>query len=398
VATLEWPPAADDLNAIVCVDLRATSGVVREPRDVLYRRPAARRPSPPASRVGDGHGLRWPPADSDLDGITAWSVLDGAPRPAIPQRRRAMGWSRMVVTGVVAMAALVAVAQLPEPPALVAPSVERIATRQSTIADRTVVSTTRDASATPVAALPVSAEGGRSEPALPRTPAAGQAVPSRPDAARAETVSAHAASPLAKAVLTPPPAPVVTPPTPPREAGDIAERVPNGRRTSEPPPEPRVPALAASTELAGRVPEVLPAPFAAATLPAALVTPPVTTAVARPESAPVRDLDEPRIKAVLSRYGAAYSRLDAGAAREVWPTVDARALSRAFESLRSQEVVLGACEIAIDGDRAQAACRGTSTYVPRVGDPTPRRESRQWRFQLARTDETAWHIKSAESR
>ena len=186
--------------------------------------------------------------------------------------------------------------------------------------------------------------------------------------------------------------------TPRREAGEAPEPATTDRRSSEPPPESPVAAIALSTELSGRVSALHPATVAPPPLPAANATPPATTGLARLATAPTRDLDEPRIEAVLSRYGDAYSRLDAGAARAVWPTVDADALSRAFESLRSQQVVLGPCDISVDGDRAEAACRGTSTYVPMVGDPTPRRESRQWRFQLARTDKSAWHISSAESR
>ncbi|HTV01297.1 MAG TPA: hypothetical protein VMF13_12190, partial [Luteitalea sp.] len=110
------------------------------------------------------------------------------------------------------------------------------------------------------------------------------------------------------------------------------------------------------------------------------------------------DLEEPRIRSVLARYGDAYSRLDAAAARAVWPTVDARALSRAFSTLRSQALVLEQCEIAVTGDRAEAACRGTSTYVPAVGEARLRREPRQWRFELARTDEATWQIRNAQSR
>ncbi len=80
------------------------------------------------------------------------------------------------------------------------------------------------------------------------------------------------------------------------------------------------------------------------------------------------------VREALSRYGAAYSRLDAAAALAVWPSVDARALGRAFAELRSQRVTFDDCDIAVDGSRARAACRGATTYVPRAGDQSPRTE------------------------
>ena len=97
----------------------------------------------------------------------------------------------------------------------------------------------------------------------------------------------------------------------------------------------------------------------------------------------------------LSRYGAAYSRLDASAARAVWPSVDVRALGRAFSELRSQRVTLADCDIAVDGARAKAACRGAATYVPRAGDQNPRTEARDWRFELEKGRDANWRIASA---
>ena len=101
------------------------------------------------------------------------------------------------------------------------------------------------------------------------------------------------------------------------------------------------------------------------------------------------------VREALSRYGAAYSRLDATAARAVWPSVDARALGRAFAELRSQRITFDDCDIAVDGARARAACRGATTYVPRAGDQSPRTEARAWRFELEKGRDANWHIASA---
>ena len=71
------------------------------------------------------------------------------------------------------------------------------------------------------------------------------------------------------------------------------------------------------------------------------------------------------IQAVLGRYRTAFSRLDAGAASAIWPSVDLKALSRAFERLERQELVFNNCHIAILDARAVASCGGSARYVPR---------------------------------
>jgi hypothetical protein len=80
----------------------------------------------------------------------------------------------------------------------------------------------------------------------------------------------------------------------------------------------------------------------------------------------------------------------------VWPSVDARALGRAFAELRSQRLTFDDCDIAVDGARATAACHGATTYVPRAGDQSPRTEPRMWRFTLERGRDANWQIASAQ--
>jgi hypothetical protein len=108
-------------------------------------------------------------------------------------------------------------------------------------------------------------------------------------------------------------------------------------------------------------------------------------------------VDEHGVTQALNQYARAYGRLDAGAARAVWPSVDERALARAFAGLESQNVSFDSCDIDVRGTTANASCRGQASYVGKVGAREPRTEPRQWRFELRRDGE-AWKIESAEAR
>jgi hypothetical protein len=100
-----------------------------------------------------------------------------------------------------------------------------------------------------------------------------------------------------------------------------------------------------------------------------------------PPAPPPAQSDERLVRAALSRYEGAYSSLDAAAASAVWPSVDRRALSSAFQGLSSQDVSLGRCEVRVSGATAQAECRGTAKWTPKVGGG-PQTAARQWRFDL----------------
>lgn len=112
--------------------------------------------------------------------------------------------------------------------------------------------------------------------------------------------------------------------------------------------------------------------------------PPVeTTEVAAGRPPPASTLaDSDAIVAALSQLELAYERRDANLAKAIWPTVDARALARAFDSLRSQSVEFDGCRVKVTGGTGEVQCRGTTTYVPRVGSQFARTESRQWMFRL----------------
>jgi hypothetical protein len=117
----------------------------------------------------------------------------------------------------------------------------------------------------------------------------------------------------------------------------------------------------------------------------------------RAAAAAVTPPPEVQVQQTLSQYGAAYSALDAGAARAVWPGVDERALARAFASLDSQQVVFDRCDVEVAGSTARASCVGRATYVPKVGRREAQTEPRSWTFAL-RQDGNGWKIERADVR
>ncbi len=116
----------------------------------------------------------------------------------------------------------------------------------------------------------------------------------------------------------------------------------------------------------------------------------------RPEPEKVGPRDEDHVRTTLAELRAAYSQLDAGAAREVWPSVDVDALARAFGGLKSQELRFDHCDVTVDGARARAACTGEAVYVPRAGNSPSSSAARVWTFELTRMRER-WMIASARA-
>jgi hypothetical protein len=157
---------------------------------------------------------------------------------------------------------------------------------------------------------------------------------------------------------------------------------------------PPLPMVSQAGPVAAELPPIL----------AAYVEPPrpEPVAVVRPEPIATRVEDaspaneEDDIRTTLTRWRTAYSQLNAGAAQEVWPSVDVRALRTAFRGIKSQELHFDRCQLTVTGERAQAACRGRAVYVPGVGDPSPRTSAREWTFELKKADER-WTIASARS-
>jgi hypothetical protein len=234
-------------------------------------------------------------------------------------------------------------------------------------------------------------------------------IPDQPVATTAEEIVAPPASPPSRPVAppagrsAPPRAPskqVATkavPPPPVRETTRASltsttstPRAPIATPVPQPQPVaiPALPTNSRPVETLGTLPVSLVAPPA----------PPPAAADSRPRGPAPETVDERgAVLATLRRYEAAYSALDAGAVRTVWPTVNQAALSRAFESLAEQKIKLGNCMVTVRAPTARAICTGTATWVPRIGGGRPREDRRTWNFSLAQRDQS-WSIVSAETR
>jgi hypothetical protein len=135
------------------------------------------------------------------------------------------------------------------------------------------------------------------------------------------------------------------------------------------------------------VARAMPEPIVARAMPSASF-PPALLAVST---------ETDQIDGVLTRYRGAFNTLDSAAARGVWPTVDERALGRAFARLEQQEVAFEHCDIDVEGVRAAATCTGSARYVPKVGSRNQQSSAREWRFNLQKVDDR-WVIEAVDAR
>ena len=186
-------------------------------------------------------------------------------------------------------------------------------------------------------------------------------------------------------------------------ANTAAPSAETAARTPAPPPAPASPATApaaAPAAAAATAPASAP-PASAPTAPAASTSAPASAAAAAPRSAaPIvdrsRDADVRAIEGALARYRSAFNALNARAAAEVWPTVDTRTLTRAFDQLKEQRIAFDGCQTNIKDTRAEAVCTGVTRYVPRIGGRTLV-DRRQWTFNLAKVRDD-WMIQSVDAR
>jgi hypothetical protein len=142
------------------------------------------------------------------------------------------------------------------------------------------------------------------------------------------------------------------------------------------------------------LPETLADPRSLGEAVEAVTLPPVATAPAVREIAPrdrVYQKESSALAQVLGHYEQAYDRLDATGAAAVWPSVDARALSRAFARLQTQDLNFGNCTFSVSANDAAARCAGVLRYARRIGDTAPKIEQHVWTIEFARAGET-WQI------
>jgi cytoskeletal protein RodZ len=171
-------------------------------------------------------------------------------------------------------------------------------------------------------------------------------------------------------------------------------------------PSPVAPTMEPASPLRGGALEAMSLPKVDVTAPPPAPGPPpapaprtenneAAAAPRRAEAAPAID-QRTAVRLALQRYEAAYSDLDAAAARAVWPAVNERALARAFDGLASQSVSLGQCDVVVNGATARATCSGRAAWTPKVGGGE-RTASRRWAFELRNTD-GGWEIVRADAR
>ncbi len=114
-----------------------------------------------------------------------------------------------------------------------------------------------------------------------------------------------------------------------------------------------------------------------------------TGRAAKTESLP--DARETPVRRVLAAYEQAWTRMDAGATRAIWPSAGASTLQAAFSPVIEQRLQLAGCDVGMSGDRALAICMGTLTYRSRNGGRAARVERGRWEFDLHRTAD-GWRI------
>ena len=99
------------------------------------------------------------------------------------------------------------------------------------------------------------------------------------------------------------------------------------------------------------------------------------------------------VRLALKQYETAYDKLDVAAAANVWPSLDRRALTRAFATLRAQTVTIQDCDIRVDGASASARCHGVIEFIPKIGGTSLSRSPTEWLFVMNR-DQNDWKIRT----
>jgi hypothetical protein len=151
--------------------------------------------------------------------------------------------------------------------------------------------------------------------------------------------------------------------------------------------------------------DLAPLPAVAERVTAAVVPPPpahdpapkprpAAVEPSRTAIATAADARTQQILDVLARYAHAYERMDVKAAKALYPSLDDRALRRAFHDLDGQQVRLANCGVSFSGQDANARCQSSATYRPKVGSRVIRLTEREWTFNLS-LDDAGWQIVDA---
>jgi len=156
-----------------------------------------------------------------------------------------------------------------------------------------------------------------------------------------------------------------------------------------------------ATPVASAAPAAAPVAAPVAAPAAAPVTAPAATPVVprssspSPTGTPIGGDMTVGVQAVLRQFQRAYSDLNVSVAKEVWPSLDEKTLSRAFDQLEQQDLVFDGCRIEVTGIRAVATCEGHSKYVPKVGSKAVRLVPGHWTFSLEKAQDE-WMIRTVK--
>jgi hypothetical protein len=241
---------------------------------------------------------------------------------------------------------------------------------------------------------PPAIEPATPAPTIPQRSAAPRAVapaPATPPARVAATPAPRASASSPRPATTAPPA------VSPRQDRAPAAGAPTrseatagttARNASLPRTSPRSPVEAAPTPLDST-------PLVPPVTARALVAPPPVIAAA-PAGAPAPAVmaisrDRDAVLETVREYRQAYEAMDVTATAAIWPSVDRRALARAFSTLKSQALELQDCEVALTDTSATTRCRGTVEYVRKIGNPTPRTGHQEFIFKMRKLGDD-WFI------
>lgn len=129
---------------------------------------------------------------------------------------------------------------------------------------------------------------------------------------------------------------------------------------------------------------------------------PAARAAVTNQSPVVTGNDVSDILAVVERYRFAQSSLNPASVRAVVPAVDISALAHEFANVKRQTLAFDNCKIDVQGDRADAACAGRVSVVPKALEPATGSiqsgiQSRHWTFSLVRAGRS-WVIQTVVAR
>ena len=118
---------------------------------------------------------------------------------------------------------------------------------------------------------------------------------------------------------------------------------------------------------------------------------PAATLEALPDTADTTAREREILLEIVNAYSRAFERLDVRAAKAVSPSVNDRALQRAFAGLEGQKLRFEDCRLSIEGAAANARCLAHASFTPKIGSRVIHLTGQQWTFNFSQS-ESGWQI------